>query len=39
MACEYLLLNGISINAQDESGRTPLHHAVQMGNLYLKYCI
>lgn len=32
MACEYLLLNGIPINAQDETGRTPLHHAVQMGH-------
>ncbi|KAJ1526936.1 hypothetical protein ONE63_008484 [Megalurothrips usitatus] len=32
MACEYLLLNGASINIQDEKGKTPLHIAVEQGH-------
>lgn len=32
MACEYLLLNGAKINAQDSLGKTPLHLATEMGH-------
>lgn len=32
MACEYLFLNGVPINAQDRNGRTPLHLAVELGH-------
>ncbi|KAK9501888.1 hypothetical protein O3M35_012526 [Rhynocoris fuscipes] len=32
MACEYLLLNGVPINAQDSNGKTPLHLATEMGH-------
>ncbi|XP_073971357.1 centaurin beta 1A isoform X2 [Rhodnius prolixus] len=32
MACEYLLLNGVPINAQDSNGKTPLHHATELGH-------
>lgn len=32
MACEYLILNGGKINAQDEEGNTPLHLATEMGH-------
>ncbi|GLH03543.1 ArfGAP with SH3 domain, ANK repeat and PH domain-containing protein [Gryllus bimaculatus] len=32
MACEYLLLNGAKINAQDSLGKTPLHLATELGH-------
>jgi Arf-GAP/coiled-coil/ANK repeat/PH domain-containing protein len=32
MACEFLLLNGARIDAQDGSGNTPLHLAAAAGN-------
>lgn len=32
MACEYLLLNGAKINAQDIEGNTPLHLATELGH-------
>ncbi|XP_034243344.1 arf-GAP with coiled-coil, ANK repeat and PH domain-containing protein 2 isoform X2 [Thrips palmi] len=32
MACEYLLLNGASINSQDSKGKTPLHLATEQGH-------
>ncbi|KAF4526589.1 hypothetical protein B566_EDAN006403 [Ephemera danica] len=32
MACEYLMLNGAKINAQDGEGNTPLHLAVESGH-------
>lgn len=31
MACEYLIVNGAKINIQDQSGKTPLHLAVESG--------
>lgn len=31
MACEYLLLNGIEIDAIDVNGNTPLHLAAKKG--------
>lgn len=31
MACEYLLLNGIQIDAVDANGYTPLHLATEKG--------
>lgn len=31
MACEYLLLNGIQIDAIDADGNTPLHLATEKG--------
>lgn len=33
MACEYLLINGSKINAQDNEGKSPLHLAVELGEL------
>ncbi|XP_054287756.1 arf-GAP with coiled-coil, ANK repeat and PH domain-containing protein 2 [Macrosteles quadrilineatus] len=33
MACEYLLLNGCKINAQDEDGQTPLHLATTLDHM------
>ncbi|XP_014242118.1 arf-GAP with coiled-coil, ANK repeat and PH domain-containing protein 2 [Cimex lectularius] len=32
MACEYLLLNGVKINFQDNNGKTALHHATELGH-------
>lgn len=32
MACEYLLLNGASINQQDDKGKTALHLATELGH-------
>lgn len=32
MACEYLILNGAKINAQDIEGHTPLHLATELGH-------
>jgi Arf-GAP with coiled-coil, ANK repeat and PH domain-containing protein len=34
MACEYLIVNGAKINIQDQSGKTPLHLAVELGTKY-----
>ncbi|CAH8629525.1 unnamed protein product [Dicrocoelium dendriticum] len=34
-ACEFLLLNGADIDAQDELGRTALHHACQLQRVHL----
>ena len=31
-ACEFLLLNGAKLDRRDRLGRTPLHHATQLGN-------
>jgi len=35
MAVEFLILNGAKINAQDADGKTPLHVATVMGELYI----
>ncbi|RZF38699.1 hypothetical protein LSTR_LSTR011009 [Laodelphax striatellus] len=32
MACEYLLLNGVKIDIQDNNGKTPLHLATELGH-------
>lgn len=32
MACEYLLLNGVKINVQDDNGKTALHLATELGH-------
>ncbi|XP_039296995.1 arf-GAP with coiled-coil, ANK repeat and PH domain-containing protein 2 [Nilaparvata lugens] len=32
MACEYLLLNGVKIDVQDNDGKTPLHLATELGH-------
>lgn len=34
MACEYLLLNGASINSQDDVGKTALHLATEQGTIF-----
>lgn len=31
MACEYLILNAVDINFQDNDGQTPLLYATQLG--------
>jgi hypothetical protein len=35
MAVEFLILNGAKINAQDADGKTPLHIATVMGEIYI----
>lgn len=34
MAVEFLILNGAKINAQDADGKTPLHLATVLGEIY-----
>jgi len=35
MAVEFLILNGAKINSQDADGKTPLHIATVMGEIYI----
>jgi len=35
MAVEFLILNGAKINIQDADGKTPLHIATVMGEIYI----
>lgn len=39
MAVEYLLLNGVEVNAQDENGYTALHLATERGNTAQAYLL
>lgn len=39
MAVEYLLLNGVDVNAQDENGYTALHLATERGNTAQAYLL
>jgi len=35
MAVEFLILNGAKINAQDADGKSPLHIATLLGEIYI----
>ena len=37
MAVEFLILNGAKINAQDADGKTPLHIATVLGEIYILF--
>jgi ankyrin repeat protein len=37
MAVEFLILNGAKINAQDADGKTPLHIATVLGEIYVLF--